>query len=128
RDASGKPLDYAALSEQLEQVRAKYSSDEVSIHITGFAKVAGDLMDGLREVIGFFFIALVICAGMVYLYNRDVVSTALVVTTSVIGVVWQLGLLPLLGNSLDPYSMLVPFLIFAIGMSHGAQKMNGILQ
>ena len=127
-DAAGKPLDYAALSERLEQVRAKYGSDEVAIHITGFAKVAGDLMDGLREVIGFFFIALVICAAMVYLYNRDVVSTALVVTTSVIGVVWQLGLLPLLGYSLDPYSMLVPFLIFAIGVSHGAQKMNGILQ
>lgn len=128
RDAAGQPLDYAVLSERLEQVRAKYSSDDVSIHITGFAKVAGDLMDGLREVIGFFFMALVICAAMVYLYNRDVISTALVVTTSVIGVLWQLGLLPLLGYSLDPYSMLVPFLIFAIGMSHGAQKMNGILQ
>jgi predicted RND superfamily exporter protein len=42
--------------------------------------------------------------------------------------VWQLGLLPTLGYALDPYSMLVPFLIFAIGMSHGAQKMNGIMQ
>jgi predicted RND superfamily exporter protein len=123
-----KALDYSQLNDRLEQVRAKYSSDEVAIHITGFAKVAGDLMEGLREVIGFFFIALVICAAMVYLYNRDVISTALVVTTSLIGVVWQLGLLPLLGYSLDPYSMLVPFLIFAIGMSHGAQKMNGILQ
>jgi hypothetical protein len=39
-----------------------------------------------------------------------------------------MGLLPLLGQSLDPYSILVPFLIFAIGMSHGAQKMNGIMQ
>jgi predicted RND superfamily exporter protein len=128
RDASGKQLDYAALSEQLEKIRTKFTGGDVTIHITGFAKVAGDLMDGLREVIGFFFIALVICAGMVYLYNHDVISTALVVATSVTGVLWQLGLLPLLGYSLDPYSMLVPFLIFAIGMSHGAQKMNGILQ
>ena len=127
-DAAGKPLDYAVLADRLEQIRAKYSSADVSLYITGFAKVAGDLMDGLREVIGFFFIALAICAAMVYLYNRDVISTALVVTTSVTGVVWQLGLLPLLGYSLNPYSMLVPFLIFAIGMSHGAQKMNGILQ
>jgi hypothetical protein len=38
------------------------------------------------------------------------------------------GLLPLLGYALDPYSILVPFLVFAIGMSHGAQKMNGIMQ
>ncbi len=27
-----------------------------------------------------------------------------------------------------PYSVLVPFLIFAIGVSHAAQKMNGIMQ
>lgn len=45
-----------------------------------------------------------------------------------IAVVWQLGLLPILGYQLDPYSVLVPFLVFAIGMSHGAQKMNGIMQ
>jgi hypothetical protein len=42
--------------------------------------------------------------------------------------VWLLGLLPTLGYELDPYSVLVPFLVFAIGMSHGAQKMNGIMQ
>ena len=39
-----------------------------------------------------------------------------------------MGLLPLLGFDLNPYSVLVPFLIFAIGMSHGAQKMNGVMQ
>ncbi|HEX5698579.1 MAG TPA: MMPL family transporter, partial [Rhodoferax sp.] len=33
-----------------------------------------------------------------------------------------------LGFELDPYSILVPFLVFAIGVSHGAQKMNGIMQ
>jgi hypothetical protein len=43
-------------------------------------------------------------------------------------VIWQIGLLRLLGLGLDPFSVLVPFLIFAIGVSHGAQKMNGIQQ
>ncbi|MFP3624327.1 RND family transporter, partial [Burkholderia sp. SIMBA_051] len=40
----------------------------------------------------------------------------------------QLGMVRALGYSLDPYSVLVPFLVFAIGISHGAQKMNGIMQ
>ncbi len=31
-----------------------------------------------------------------------------------------------MGFGIDPYSMLVPFLIFAIGISHGVQKINGI--
>ena len=41
---------------------------------------------------------------------------------------WQLGLVALFGFELDPFSILVPFLVFAIGVSHGAQKMNGIMQ
>ena len=65
---------------------------------------------------------------MVFWYTRCLRSTLLVVASSLVAVVWQLGLLPTLGYSLDPYSMLVPFLVFAIGMSHGAQKMNGIMQ
>lgn len=124
----GKPLDYAQVSEQLEQLRLKYNDDAVELHITGFAKLAGDLIAGLREVIVFFLVAVLICATMVYLYNRDIRSTVMVVVTSLAGVLWQLGLLPILGYALNPYSMLIPFLVFAIGMSHGAQKMNGILQ
>ena len=55
-------------------------------------------------------------------------STLLVVLCSLTAVVWQLGIVAWLGYAIDPYSILVPFLIFAIGVSHAAQKMNGILQ
>jgi len=55
-------------------------------------------------------------------------STLLVVSCSLLAVVWLLGILATFGYEMDPYSILVPFLIFAIGMSHGAQKMNGIMQ
>jgi hypothetical protein len=62
------------------------------------------------------------------MYTRCIRSTLLLVTVSIAGVVWLLGLMQLAGYELDPYLTLVPFLIFAIGLSHGAQKMNGILQ
>jgi predicted RND superfamily exporter protein len=55
-------------------------------------------------------------------------STVLVVACSLVAVIWQLGLVALFGFELDPFSILVPFLVFAIGVSHGAQKMNGIMQ
>jgi uncharacterized protein len=126
--ADGTPIDYAKLSESLEALRAKYSNDSTSIHITGFAKVAGDLIAGLREIIFFFAAALLITTVVLYGYTRCVRSTLLVVSCSLVAVVWQLGMLPTLGFELDPYSVLVPFLVFAIGMSHGAQKMNGIMQ
>lgn len=127
-DAQGRPLDYEALSAALEKIRADYEPQGVRLHITGFAKIVGDLIDGLQQVLLFFAAAIAIAAAMVFWYTRCVRSTMLVVLSSLVAVVWQLGLLPTLGFALDPYSLLVPFLIFAIGMSHGAQKMNGIMQ
>jgi predicted RND superfamily exporter protein len=124
----GKPLDYNALSGQLEQIRAKYETDNIKIHITGFAKVVGDLIDGMRQMQLFFAATLIICGIVLFWYTRCVRSTLLVLLCSIIAVVWLLGLLPTLGFDLDPYSILVPFLVFAIGLSHGAQKMNGIMQ
>ncbi len=128
KDAEGKAIDYARLSDQLEALRTQFEADGVRIHITGFAKIVGDLIDGVRAVLVFFAIAVAIATAMVFWYTRCVRSTLLVVLASLIAVVWQLGLLPMLGFVLDPYSILVPFLVFAIGMSHGAQKMNGIMQ
>ncbi|MDZ4238997.1 MAG: MMPL family transporter [Hydrogenophaga sp.] len=128
KDAEGQAIDYARLSERLDALRDKYEAEGVTVHITGFAKIVGDLIEGVKAVLVFFAIAVAIATAMVFWYTRCVRSTLLVVLASLIAVVWQLGLLPLLGYSLDPYSILVPFLVFAIGMSHGAQKMNGIMQ
>lgn len=128
KDGAGEPLNYGTLAQSLEALRAKYEAKGVKLHITGFAKLVGDLIEGVRAVLAFFAIAVAICTVMVYWYTRCLRSTGLVVAASLVAVVWQLGLLPLLGFSLDPYSILVPFLVFAIGMSHGAQKMNGIMQ
>lgn len=124
----GKRLEYHDFAQRLEHIRQKYQSETISIHITGFAKVVGDLIDGLQQMLQFFAIAIAICAGVLYWYTRCLRSTVLVVACSLVAVVWLLGLIPYLGFELDPYSILVPFLVFAIGMSHGAQKMNGIMQ
>jgi hypothetical protein len=125
---TGKPLDYGKLSDELEAIRAKYASNDIGIHITGFAKVLGDLIGGLRWFLLFFVTAIFISASFLLYYTRCWRAMAVVVSCSLIAVLWQLGILAYLGLELNPYSILVPFLIFAIGMSHGSQKMNGILQ
>ena len=76
----------------------------------------------------YFAVAAVIVALVIFGYTRCVRSTVLVLSCSIVAVIWQLGLVSLFGFELDPYSILVPFLVFAIGVSHGAQKMNGIMQ
>ncbi len=125
---TGDDLDYADFARQLENIRSKYQNEHIAIHITGFAKIVGDLIDGLKQVLWFFLLAVGIVTTVLYVYTRCVRSTLLVMGCSLVAVLWQFGLLHLFGYALDPYSILVPFLVFAIGVSHGAQKMNGIMQ
>jgi predicted RND superfamily exporter protein len=124
----GKPLDYGPLARRLEQLRRKYDSQGVTLHITGNAMVAGGMIVGIGTILSFFLGSIVVTAAVLFWYTRCIRSAALVVAASLTAVVWQLGLLTLLGIDLTPYSVLVPFLVFAIGMSHGAQKMNGVMQ
>ena len=122
-------LDYKDFSHQLEEkVRDRFQAENpnIKIHIVGFAKKVGDLIDGLMGVVMFFGIAFLITFVLLYLFTWCIRSTVSVLVTTVIAVIWQLGLINLVGFGLDPYSMLVPFLIFAIGISHGVQKINGI--
>jgi predicted RND superfamily exporter protein len=125
---TGQPLDYGQLARELDQIRAKYAAQGVTLHIVGFAMVVGDMINGIDKVLIFFALSVLIATAALYWYTRCVRSTALVVTASLVAVCWQMGCLRLLGFNLTPYSVLVPFLVFAIGMSHGAQKMNGVMQ
>ncbi len=122
-------LDYRQFSHELEEkIRDKYEAQNpnVEIHIVGFAKKVGDLIDGLVMVVLFFAIAFLITLVLLIWFTRCIRSTVAVLFTTLIAVIWQLGLMHTVGFGLDPYSMLVPFLIFAIGISHGVQKINGI--
>lgn len=128
--AGGKSeIAYAELSERVEQIRREHeATGEVRVHVVGFAKLVGELIDGIRSVMWFFAVAAAITAFILFVYTRCVRSTVVVLTASLIAVVWLLGLLQIAGLVLDPYSIMVPFLVFAVGVSHGAQKMNGIMQ
>jgi predicted RND superfamily exporter protein len=125
---TGERLDYLYVADQLEEVRQKYSNDDVGVefdyHIIGFAKVIGDIAAGVARVVLFFLVAFFITVVFVYLYSQSAKLTLIVVGCSLIAVIWQLGLLPLLGFGIDPMSILVPFLIFAISVSHAVQMVS----
>jgi len=124
---TGEKLDSIQMAEQLEtQIRGQFEKDGVTIHIIGFAKMIGDVANGAKDVVMFFAIAIAITALMVWIFIRSVLLTVLPIVCSFIAVVWQLGMLNTIGFGLDPMSILVPFLVFAIGVSHGVQMINSI--
>lgn len=126
---TGEALDYIAFNRLLEQqIRRKFENDEIEIQMIGFAKQIGDIADMGGNVIEYFLIAFVMTALAVYWYCRSVRLMLLPLGCSLVSLVWQFGTLHLLHYGLDPLAVLVPFLVFAIGVSHGIQQINFMLR
>ncbi len=119
--------DYIELGRRIEtDLRAKFEDADTKIQVIGFAKQISDIADGAASVLRFFALAFVLTAAAVYWYSRSVAFTIATLMCSLVSLVWQFGTLKLLGYGLDPLAVLVPFLVFAIGVSHGVQQVNYI--
>ena len=126
---TGKKLDYIAFNRLLEEkIRQPFENARVEVEIIGFAKQIGDIADRGADVMRFFAMAFALTALAVYWYCRSVRLTLLPLGCSLVSLVWQFGTLHLLGFGLDPLAILVPFLVFAIGVSHGIQQINFIVR
>jgi len=124
-EAEGRKLDYQAVAAQLEAIRSTYEDEYHTVHIIGFAKVVGDIAEGARSVVLFFFITVLLTLLLLTAYTGSIKLAVLGVVSALVAVVWTLGTLRLLGFGIDPMNILTPFLVFAIGVSHGVQMING---
>jgi predicted RND superfamily exporter protein len=118
---TGQKLNYFQVAQKLEELRAKYEGPRHTVHIIGFAKAVGDIRDGARGVVAFFGLAFVITFALMLWFVKDLKLTLVAITAAMMPVLWLLGTLPVLGFGIDPLSILVPFLIFSIGVSHAVQ-------
>jgi uncharacterized protein len=134
---TGAPLDYIRVAHDLEEkIRKQLSgaidvdvaaaAPAVDIHMIGFAKVMGDIADGSLAVALFAGITVLLTLLSVWLYIQSLRVALVPVICSIVAVIWQLGLLVVLGYGVDPLGILVPFIIFAIGVSHGVQKISAV--
>ena len=123
--ATGEKIDYLRVASLLEEkIRHRFSSPTIDIHIIGFPSIVGAVSAGARGVILFFAASFLITGALVWLFSRSLRLACIPLATSLVAVVWQLGVLRALGFGLDPMSILVPFLVFAIAVSHGLQMVR----
>lgn len=127
-DKDGNKIDYVSYNDKLEALRKQFEDADFEIQIIGFAKQIGDIADGASSVLEFCAVALLLTAGAVYWYCHSLRFTLLPIICSFTSLIWQFGALRLLGFGLDPLAVLVPFLVFAIGVSHGVQQINFIVR
>jgi predicted RND superfamily exporter protein len=124
-DAQGRPVNPITVAHELEsRVRRAIEGHGIDVHMIGFAKVMGDIADGAASVVLFAGITLVLTLLAVRLYCQSWRIACVPVLCSLVAVIWQLGSLVVLRYGIDPIGLLVPFLIFAIGVSHGVQKIS----
>ncbi|MEK6247170.1 MAG: MMPL family transporter, partial [Planctomycetales bacterium] len=121
---TGEKIDLIDVGHQLEALRENVENDQIEVNIIGYAKVISDIADGAKRVVLFFIFAFFVSGLLVYLFTRSHRVTAMALICSLIAVIWQLGLLTYLGFGIDPMGILVPFLIFAIAVSHGVQMIT----
>src|SRR4249919_1133409 len=141
KDATGKLIDPIEVARDLEsRVRDKIQGSDVlvqahsssatgagiDVHMIGFAKVVGDIADGAMAVIVFAVVTILLTLLAVWYYVQSFKVAVVPIVCSIVAVIWQLGTLVLLGFGIDPLGLLVPFLIFAIGVSHGVQKISAV--
>ncbi|MBP7373036.1 MAG: RND family transporter [Opitutaceae bacterium] len=125
--STGAKLDYLRVADALESMRQRIereSGGAVQVHIIGFAKVMGDVGTGARGVLLLFGISILVTALLVWSYAGRWKLAAMPIVCSLVAVVWQIGSLSALGYGVEPLSLLVPFLVFAIGVSHGVQMVR----
>lgn len=132
---TGAPVDYIEISHELERkVRQRLEGTSlevavqvpVSVHMIGFAKVVGAVAEGALSVITFAIVTVGLTLLFVWVYIQSWRIALVPVVCSLTAMVWMLGLLVVLGYGVDPLGILVPFIIFAIGTSHGVQKISAV--
>jgi predicted RND superfamily exporter protein len=132
---TGRPVDLIKIGDALEKVRARIEGGDaaagivrghIRVAIIGFAKVVSDISQGALSVAIFAVATVLLTLLAVWCYTASLRIALVPVVCSIIAVIWQLGLLVLLGYGVDPLGILVPFIIFAIGVSHGVQKISAV--
>ena len=105
------------------QDNPQYNPD-IAVHIVGFTKVTGDVTDAALQVMLFFGLTVLATMLALWWYLGSFRLALLPLCCSVVAVVWEFGLLHTFGYGVDPFAIMVPFLVLAVSTSHGVQYVN----
>ena len=120
-EEGGEPIAIEGSELLVERSANPDYNPKLEVNIIGFAQLLSDVINGLVGVFAFFALAFLITLALLYFYSRSVRLTVVALVVALLPVLWLIGTLPLIGFGVDPMSILVPFLIFSIGVSHAVQ-------
>ena len=118
---TGEKPDRLDLAARLEtDLRQQLSDDTFEVHLVGVPTMMGDIAYGVKNAIVVLLpIGLLLTALLLWTWTHSWRLTALPLLCSTISLIWQLGLVGLLGYGFDPLTLVIPYLVFVVGAVHG---------
>jgi predicted RND superfamily exporter protein len=115
--AGGPPHLY----DRLEEIVAPEREPGLEILPAGAPTVLHWLLIYTRRVAALFILALAMIGYLHYRAFRTLQGMIVPLVTAIMGVVWALGLMGLTGAPMDPWNIMTPILLLAIGAGHSVQ-------
>ena len=106
---------------ELSQIIELEKDGNNEIYIAGRPILEGWLNFYLPRMLKIFLLTLVVILFLLFLVFKSRRGVILPMVSALMATVWGLGILALSGYGLDPATILVPFLILALGTSHSIQ-------
>ena len=115
--AGGPP----GLSDRLEAIVAPEREPGLEILPAGAPTILHWLLVYTRRVAVLFVLALAMIGYLHYRAFRTLQGMFVPLVTALMGVLWALGLMGLIGAPMDPWNIMTPILLLAIGAGHSVQ-------
>ncbi len=109
---------------QLREVVQREKDENTNIYLAGRPVLEGWLNFYLPKMLTVFLCTVIVMIVILYLTFRSKRGVILPLLDSSLATLWALGIITLLKFHLDPTTVLVPFLIMALGLSHSVHSMK----
>ncbi len=109
------------LYDKLEAIVAPERAPDLEIRAAGAPTIMHWLLIYTRRVGLLFVLALAMIGYLHYRAFRTLQGMIVPLVTAIMGVLWALGLMGLVGAPMDPWNIMTPILLLAIGAGHSVQ-------
>ncbi len=116
--------DYRYIFETLKKIVNEEKDANTEFFLAGRPVMLGHIDSAFRGILLVFGIAVLVMVITLYLDFRTIRGVLLPLSSGLIGVVWGLGFMSLLGYSIDVLGVTIPFLLVALAHGHSVQILS----
>jgi hypothetical protein len=110
-----------AIFTKIRETAERLASPGIEIYYSGRPILEGWLDFYLHNMLYLFGVSIIALGTILYVLFRTVRAVLLSLASALMAALWGLVSLPLMGFHLNPATVLVPFLVFALGVCHSIQ-------